>query len=146
MRRLTAVTGRVASDTLQAMTTTLDDLVTKFQCKPEELPVRVGGLDDEIKRLHEHLKRALALTVDGLLDAAPKVNGVTVIVGQLPPAGSEAVRAQLDRIKQKAKSAFVVFGWDEGDKVPLVVALTPDLVKKGLKAGDVIKPLAELLG
>ncbi len=146
VRRVTAVTGRAAAEAMTQLSTTVTALTDRFQCKPEELPVRVGGLDDEIKRLQEHLKRALALTIDGLLDAAPTVNGTKVVVGQLPPAGSEAVRAQLDRIKQKAKSAFVVFGWDEGDKVPLVVALTPDLVKKGLKAGELIKPLAELIG
>ncbi len=146
VRRVMAVTGRAAAEAMTQLSTTVTALTDRFQCKPEELPVRVGGLDDEIKRLQEHLKRALALTIDGLLDAAPTVNGTKVVVGQLPPAGSEAVRAQLDRIKQKAKSAFVVFGWDEGHKVPLVVALTPDLVKKGLKAGDVIKPLAELIG
>ena len=40
-----------------------------------------------------------------------------------------------------------MFGWaeDEG-KVPLVAALTSDLVKKGLKAGDVVKQVAAVVG
>jgi alanyl-tRNA synthetase len=50
-------------------------------------------------------------------------------------------------VRQLAKSAVVVFGWAEDDgKVPLVVALTPDLVARGLKAGDLIKPIAEVVG
>ncbi len=146
IRRVTAVTGRVAAETMTQLSTTLTTLTDRFQCKPEELPTRVGSLDEEIKRLNDQLKRAVALTIDGLLDAAPSVNETKIVVGQLPPAGAEAVRAQLDRIKQKAKSAVIVFGWDEGDKVPLMVALTPDLVKKGLKAGELIRPLAELIG
>jgi alanyl-tRNA synthetase len=146
VRRVTAVTGRVAADAMTQLSTMVTTLTDRFQCKPEELPTRVGGLDEEIKKLTEHLKRAVAMTLDGLLDAAPAVNGTKVVVGQLPPAGAEVVRAQLDRIKQKAKSAFIVLGWDEGDKVPLMVSLTPDLVKKGLKAGEVIKPVAELIG
>jgi alanyl-tRNA synthetase len=146
VRRVTAVTGRVAAETMTQLSTMVSSLTDRFQCKPEELPVRVGGLDAEIGRLNEQLKRAVTMTIDNLLDAAPTVNGTKVVVGQLPPSNAEVVRGQLDRIKQKAKSAFIVFGWDEGDKVPLVVSLTPDLVKKGLKAGDVIKPLAELIG
>lgn len=146
IRRVTAVTGRVAAETMTQLSTTITTLTERFQCKPEELPVRVGGLDQEIHRLNELLKRAVTMTIDSIADAAPLVNGTKVIVGQLPPASAETVRAQLDRIKQKAKSAFIVFGWDEGDKVPLMVALTPDLVKKGLKAGEVIKSIAEIIG
>jgi alanyl-tRNA synthetase len=146
VRRVTAVTGRVAAETMTQLSTMVSSLTDRFQCKPEELPTRVGGLDAEIGRLNEQLKRAVTMTIDGLLDSAPTVNGTKIVVGQLPPSNAEVVRGQLDRIKQKAKSAFIVFGWDEGDKVPLAVSLTPDLVKKGLKAGDVIKPLAELIG
>ena len=35
---------------------------------------------------------------------------------------------------------------EEGGKVPLVVALTSDLVKKGIKAGDIVKQLAAIVG
>ncbi|QEL17319.1 alanine--tRNA ligase [Limnoglobus roseus] len=145
VRRVTAVTGRVAAETMTQLAATVGTLTDRFQCKPEELPTRVGALDQEIQRLNEQLKRAVAMTVDGLLESAPTINGTKVVVGQLPPAGVDVVRQQLDRVKQKAKSAFIVFGWDEGDKVPLVVALTPDLAKKA-KAGEVIKPLAAIIG
>ena len=44
-------------------------------------------------------------------------------------------------------SAFVVFGWTEDEgKASLIAAVTPDLVKKGLKAGDVVKQVAPLIG
>ena len=145
VRRVTAVTGRVAAETMTQLAATVGTLTDRFQCKPEELPTRVGALDEEISRLNEQLKRAVTMTVDGLLESAPTINGTKVVVGQLPPAGIDVVRQQLDRVKQKAKSAFIVFGWDEGDKVPLVVALTPDLTKKA-KAGEIIKPLAEIIG
>ena len=65
------------------------------------------------------------------------------------PAGTttEAVRGQIDRIRQKCGSAFIVFGWSEEEgKVGLVAALTPDLVKRGLKAGDIVKQVAVVVG
>ena len=59
----------------------------------------------------------------------------------------DAVRTQIDRIRQKCGSAFVVFGWTEDEgKVPLIAALTNDLVKKGLKAGDIVKQVAAIVG
>jgi alanyl-tRNA synthetase len=151
VRRVTAVTGRVANDTLLKMSTVLDDLTGRFQCKPEELPARVEALQDEVKKLQTQLRKGAAAdltgVVDKLLDAAPEVNGTKLVVGQLPAASVEAVRTQIDRIRQKSKSAFVVFGWsDEEGKVPVIAALTADLVKKGLKAGEIVKQVAAVVG
>ena len=54
---------------------------------------------------------------------------------------------QVDRVRQKCPSAFIVFGWTEGaENAFLIAALTPDLVKKGLKAGDVVKQVAPIIG
>ena len=40
-----------------------------------------------------------------------------------------------------------MLGWAEGEgKVSLLASLTPDLVKKGLKSGDVVKPVAAIVG
>ena len=150
IRRITAVTGRVAQQTVQQIATVVDDLTAKFQCKPEELPNRVEALQDEVKKLHQQIKKGLAAdltyVVDKILDAAPDVNGTKLIVGQLTSAGFDAVRTQIDRLRQKAKSAFIVFGWVEDDgKVTLVVALTNDLTAKKLKAGDIVKQLATIV-
>jgi alanyl-tRNA synthetase len=85
--------------------------------------------------------------VDKLLDEATEVNGVKLVVGQLPAASVEQVRAQIDRVRQKAKSAFITFGWaDDEGKVPVIVALTSDLTAKGLKAGDIVKQVAAIVG
>ncbi len=150
IRRITAVTGRVAQQTIQQIATVVDDLTAKFQCKPEELPDRVEALQDEVKKLQQQVKKGLAAdltnVVDKILDTSPDINGTKLIVGQLTAAGFDAVRTQIDRLRQKAKSAFIVFGWVEDDgKVTLVVALTNDLTAKKLKAGDIVKQLATIV-
>jgi alanyl-tRNA synthetase len=152
VRRIVAVTGRKALAELENRNAVLDELSARFQCRPEELPARIDSLQEHVKKLEHQLKKGaaadLAGTVDKLLADAPTVGGAKLVVGQLPAGTpSEAVRGQIDRIKQKAGSAFVVLGWaeDEG-KVSLLAALSPDLVKKGLKAGDVVKQVAAVVG
>ena len=151
VRRVTAVTGRAAAEQVNAMSGVLDELTGKLQCKPEELAGRVETLQDELKKSQVALKKLQAANLAGLVDellaAAPVTNGTTVIVGQLAGGSVEGVRQQVDRIRQKCKSAFVVLAWEEdGGKVPVVVALTNDLTAKGLKAGDLIKAIAAALG
>jgi alanyl-tRNA synthetase len=151
VRRVTAVTGRVANESLAKMSAVVDDLTGRFQCKVDELPIRVEALQEEVRKLQQQLKKGAAADLTGVVDKlladAPDVNGVKLVVGQLPPASVDQVRTQIDRIRQKAGSAFIVLGWaDDEGKVPLIVALTNDLLAKGLKAGDVIKPVAEIVG
>jgi alanyl-tRNA synthetase len=151
IRRVTAVTGRVAAAETMKLSVTLDDLTARFQCKPEELPTRVEAMQEELKKLKNQLAKGaaadLAGAVDKLLADAPVVNGTTIVIGRIPAVPGDQVRAQIDRVRQKVGSSVVVFGSaDDEGKVPLVVALSADLVKKGLKAGDLLKPVAEVVG
>jgi alanyl-tRNA synthetase len=152
VRRITAVTGKPAYQEVQSRSLIVDELSTKFQCRPDEVTSRVDSLQEQVKALQDQLKKGaaagVASAVDALLEAAPTHGGVKFVVGLLPPnTDVDAVRTQIDRIRQKCGSAFVAFGWTEdGGKVPLVVALTSDLVKKGLKAGDIVKQSAALIG
>jgi alanyl-tRNA synthetase len=152
VRRITAVTGKPAYDEIQSRSAVVDELTGKFQCRVEELPARVEALQEQVKKLQDQLKKGaaadLAGVVDKLLDDAPTVGGAKLIAAQLPAGTTlDAVRTQIDRVRQKAGSAFIVFGWTEDEgKVPLVAALTNDLVKKGLKAGDVVKQVAAVVG
>ena len=151
VRRVTAVTGRTATELLSKLTGTVDELTGKFLCKPEELPARIDALQDELKKLKAQVAKnqaaELGNVVDKLLAEATDINGVKVIIGQLPGVPMEAVRSQIDRIRQKHPSSFIVFGWAEEDgKVPVVVALSKDLTAKGLKAGDLVKPIAAIVG
>ena len=152
VRRIVAVTGRKALDELENRNAVLDELTARLQCRPEELPARVETLQEHVKALEQQINKAAAADVAGAVDKlladAPTVGGAALVVGQLA-AGTpaDAVRAQVERIKQKAGSAFVVLGWTEDEgKVSLLAALSPDLVKKGLKAGDVVKQVAAVVG
>ncbi|GAI25992.1 unnamed protein product, partial [marine sediment metagenome] len=51
----------------------------------------------------------------------------------------------VDMLKKKAKSAAVVLGFIEDGNVTLLAGVTDDLIKKGLKAGDIVKQIAPLI-
>ncbi len=152
IRRITAVTGKPAYDEIQNRSAIVDELTGRFQCRVEELPVRVEALQEQVKKLQDQFQKGaaanLASELDKLIESAPEVKGAKLLVAQLPNGTTtEAVRGQIDRVRQKCGSAFIVFGWmEEEGKVPLIAAITPDLVKRGLKAGDVVKQVAAVVG
>jgi alanyl-tRNA synthetase len=150
VRRVVAVTGREAVNTVQHLASLLGDLAGRFNCKPEELPARIDALQDEVKKLQQQLKKGsagdLAGAADKLLAGAPEVHGAKVIVGQMPAGPVEQMRQQIDRVRQQAGSAVVVFGWADDGKAQLLAAVTKDLEGKGLHAGNLIRQVARVIG
>jgi alanyl-tRNA synthetase len=150
VRRVTAVTGREAVTTVQGLASVVAELTSRFNCKPEDLPSRVEALQEEIKKLQQQVKKGVIADLlgaaDKLLAAAVQVKGTYVIVGEMPAGPEEQMRNQIDRLKQKAGSAVVVFGWRDDGKVGLLAAVTDDLVQKGLHAGKLIGQVAKVVG
>jgi alanyl-tRNA synthetase len=150
VRRVTAVTGREAVATVQRLAAVVDELTGRFRCQPEDLVTRVQGLDEEIKKLQQQLKKGaagdLASAADKLLAGAVEVNGAKIVVGEMPAGPEEQMRQQLERLRQKAASAVVVLGWAEDGKVKLMAAVTDDLVKKGVMAGTLVGEAAKIVG
>jgi alanyl-tRNA synthetase len=150
VRRLTCVTARKAVEVVQQEDAILAELSGGFRCKPDELPARVAGLQEEIKKLQAQLKKGAATDLAGvgdrLLASATDVSGAKIVVGEMPAAPEEALRTQVDRIRQKAGSAVVVIGWADDGKVGLMAAATDDLVKKGAHAGKLVQEAAKVVG
>ena len=48
-------------------------------------------------------------------------------------------------LKKKAKSAVVVLGFEADGKATLLAGVTEDLVKRGIKAGDLVKAIAPIV-
>src|SRR5262249_26225123 len=140
VRRVTGVTGRGAVDAVQGLAAVVESLTGTLNCKPDEVPARVEGLLDEIRKLQAQLRKGTASDLnsagDVLLAKAAEVGGVKLIIGEVPAAPVEQMRTQIDRLRQKAGSAVVVLAWVEDGKVMLMSAITEDLLKRGLHAGN----------
>jgi alanyl-tRNA synthetase len=151
VRRVTAVTGQRAVDYVEEMADVLGDLTGRFNCSVAELPKRVEALQEEVKKLQKQLQKGgatdLNAAADKLLAEAKEVKGAKLIVGELPTAAVDAMRAQIDRLRHKAGTSLIVLGWKNEDGTGgLAVGVSEDLVKRGIKSNDVIKPVAEVIG
>jgi alanyl-tRNA synthetase len=149
VRRLTAITGRAAVAEVQRLTGVVGALTDRLNCKDDELPARVEAMADEIKKLQTQLRKGAATDLQAVADRlfaeAADVGGAKVIVGELPGGTMDQVRAQTDRLLQKAGSCVIVLGWPDEDKVSLRAVVTKDLTAK-VHAGNLIKAVVEIVG
>ncbi len=153
VRRITAMTGAALMTHLEQAGDIVDRLTALLQIPADKLPDRVSQLLDDNKKLAKELKTVsqssgpdtMAEARD-LLDAGEKIGDALIIVGRLTSTSIERAREAVDMLKKKAGSTAIVLGFEADGKVALLAGMTDDLVKKGLKAGDVIKEIAPIVG
>ena len=138
----------------------LADALTAFQREITEatIPARVAhALRDHVAALQQKLKGqqkqqaaasgdAVMERVEELLAAAETIGGVAVVVGEVPAARPDAYRGAIDWIRNKTPASAVLLASVAEGKVALMAGMSKDVVPRGLKAGDLIKEIAPLVG
>ncbi|MGL4555799.1 MAG: alanine--tRNA ligase, partial [Gemmataceae bacterium] len=149
VRRLTGTAGRGAVSAVQSLAKVVDGLTAALGCKADEVTARVEALQEEVKKLQSQLKKGAASDLNAAADAlfaeAADVNGAKLIVGEVPAAPVEQMRTQMDRLRQKAKTAVILLGWVDEGKVVLLAAVTDDLTAK-VEAGKLVGEAARAVG
>jgi alanyl-tRNA synthetase/REP element-mobilizing transposase RayT len=81
-----------------------------------------------------------------LLASADTIANVAVVMGEIPNVDADALRGAIDWIRQKTPASAVLLVTTDGAKVTLIAGMSKDAVKRGLKAGDLIKTIAPHVG
>jgi alanyl-tRNA synthetase len=149
VRRIEAVTGQGALDVVNHTEATLREVAGLVKAGRDDVPSKVTQLVDRTRALEREIAALRRKLASGggrdLLDETKTVNGIKVLAARIDGADAKSLRDTADQLKDKLGSGVVVLGAVEGDKVLLVASVTKDLAGK-LKAGDIIRPVAELCG
>jgi alanyl-tRNA synthetase len=146
------VTGAGLADYLEKARDVVDELSLMLKVPSESLVERVGQLIKDNKKLSKDLRAAARKSGSDamaearqLLDGCERIGETSVITHRLAAASVEQAREAVDMLKKKAKSAAIVFGFEDNGKATLLAGVTDDLIKKGLKAGDIVKEIAPIV-
>jgi alanyl-tRNA synthetase len=152
VRRIEAVSGPAILDYLNVRDKVVKDLSDRFKVKPEEIPDRITGLQNEIRNTQKQLgelKSQLAIAKsDSLLANVEIVGEFKIIVARLEGVDPQSLQTAGERLQQKLGSngAVVLGSIPEEGKVTLVGAFGADVNKKGLQAGKFIGAIAKICG
>jgi alanyl-tRNA synthetase len=105
----------------------------------EEVPFKVESLQDEVADLKKELaslraSQALS-TFNRQLSNVQTVNDVNVMALEIPNSNVDTLRTLADKFREKYPKNGIAILTSEGTVISVV---TEDLVKRGLKAGDLI--------
>jgi alanyl-tRNA synthetase len=149
VRRVEAVTGRGAVDYVQALDRDLQHAAFLLKAPPSEVAQKIAQIQENVKTLERELARLksklAASKGDDLASQAVDVNGVKVLAASLEGADAKSLRETMDQLKSKLKSAVIVLGAVDGDRVQLAAGVTADTTAK-VKAGDLVNFVAQQVG
>ena len=149
VRRMEAVTGEHALAYLQQLEDTVGLAAATLKAPVAELTSRLTQVVDHVKALEKEvtaLKGKLASAQgDELITQAIDLQGVKFLSAHLQGADTKTLRETMDKLKDKLKTAVIVLGTVEGDKVQIAVGVTPDTTAK-VKAGELVNFLAAQVG
>jgi alanyl-tRNA synthetase len=151
IRRVEATTGDNALAMIDGQLQELQDVARhlKVQAAPGQVGTAVNSLLEEKKSLEKELSRLKSKMAsaqgDDLAGQAVAVGAAKVLAARLEGADAKTLREAMDKLKDKLKSAAIVLGAIEGDKVTLIAGVTSDLTSK-VKAGELVNFVAQQVG
>ena len=150
MRRIEAMTGRAAEELFVEQAATLQAISQKLQAPVQELEARLEAYmaDTDVlrHRLAEAERIGLRSEAETLLERVQDVDGVKLVANTTSAHNVEAIREMGDFLKQKLGSAVIALGAVVNDAPVIITMITPDLVERGLHAGNIARDAAKVMG
>lgn len=150
VRRIEALTGKAAF-------LHLEDIQTKFNSIKEQVKVKsdnqvydkVVQLQEDEKALHKQLeqrnKEITSLKMGNIEEQIEVINDFKVLATEVEVSNPKEIRQVMDDFKSKQQDAIIILASDVGGKVSLIASV-PKTLTEHIKAGDIIKNMAPIVG
>ena len=152
VRRVEALVGHDAYKYLAREHLLLNSLTEIIKgVRSEELPERISELLEKMKGMEKELagvrvSTAIAASTD-LIKKAKKIGSANLIASELPKGlSADELRAVAVALKDKLENAVIVLSSLVEGKVILICAVSPEINKVGVKAGELVKVGSAILG
>jgi len=151
IRRIEAVTGSEAYRLVQTRFQEMKSAAKSLSTGPDQLASQVNSLvqlQKKAEKSREKLLRKLAvIELESALENLEQVAGINLLTRVLDESDLDTMRLVADRFRQEVpKQGIVVMGTVIDGSPRMIAAVTEDLIKKGIKAGDLIKFVAQQVG
>jgi alanyl-tRNA synthetase len=150
VRRIEALTGATADAWADSQAAAVREIAAKLGVPPAQALERVEALLAELRQRQGELEKLRSQsargTLEGLLGQVQRQNGVAYLAARVDAPDVARLREMGDWLRDKVGSGIVVLGALLGEKPQILAVVTPDLVRQGYHAGNLVKALAQIVG
>ena len=150
IRRIEALTGKGAFVYLETIQRQFNAVKVQVKAKQDAQVIeKVTQLQEDEKALQRQLeqrnKEITALKMGNVEDQVETINGLNILATEVEVSDAKALRTMMDDFKSKLQDTVIVLISNVGGKVSLV-ATVPKTQTDKIKAGDIIKEMAPIVG
>ncbi len=146
VRRIEAVTGPGAYDAVRVLDQRLAEAADVLRTSPDQVSRRIDALLAEKKKLEKQVEDLLkGGTGQEQGGAVHRVGDVDLVVDESSLSDRNQIGLMMDSFRGKHRSAIRVV-LSGGDRPGIHVAVTDDLISRGIKAGDLVGRIAAVSG
>jgi len=149
IRRLEATTGDAALKKMHDTEHALVQVAQALKSPVDEVVNRLEAQQKKMKQMQKQLSEAKLQEVKGavadIITKAKTVNEVRIVSHIFEGLDVETLKKISDIIKQRAKSAVIALAATQEKNAFVVIAVTDDLIKKNIKANDIINDIAPII-
>ncbi len=150
VRRIEATTGKETLCHFDGIQQMAIQAAAVLKAKPGELREKAEAVMGEVKSLHQMVEKFKAKEAAGeterILFGAHDVGGLKVLTATVPEADSARLRQMGDMLREKDSNVVAVLASVNDGKITFLCACGKEAVKKGVKAGDIIKQVCAIAG
>jgi alanyl-tRNA synthetase len=146
VRRIEAVTGPEAVHLLRSHDALIRETAAELRTSPEQVPAKVADLQAELRKAQKAGAGNGRVDVGALAEQAAEVGGARVLTAAVEVAHPKALLEAADHLKNALGDAAIVLGAATEGKVSLIASVAPSLVERGVKAGELVKVAAQVVG
>ncbi|MGW7976013.1 alanine--tRNA ligase [Staphylococcus xylosus] len=150
VRRIEALTGKSAFLYLETIQTQFNAVKTQVKVKTDDQVLdKVIQMQTEekelVKQLEQKNKEVTSLKMGDLTNQVEEINGLKFLATEVEVPNAKAIRETMDDFKSKLQDTVIVLISNVDGKVSLV-ATVPKAFTDRVKAGDIIKNMAPIVG
>jgi alanyl-tRNA synthetase len=150
MRRIEAISGRGAEAYVQEQLAAVESASRRLGAAPADLESKAASLlselDSERKRRQALERKQAARDAEALASKAETVEGVPLLARRVDAPSQDALRHMGDVVRQRLGSSLIVLGTVLNGRPAFMAMVTPDLVKRGVHADQILKRVASAAG
>jgi alanyl-tRNA synthetase len=150
VRRIEALSGPAAIASLRSRSVALEEIAALLRSSPEEALSVVRAREEqrrELEKAAQATRREDSMDVAALAGSAELIAGVPVMCATVEVPDAKALLDVVDRVKGRLSGdGVIVLASVAADRANVVVSVAPSLVARGVRAGDIVKVAAGVLG
>ena len=150
VRRIEAVTGEAFLNLVDEMNARLVKAAEMLKTTPMELINKAQSSMNEIRELHQTVEKMkdklFAGDVDSLMFSAKDVSGLKVVTASRENTDANDLRKLGDFLRDKNPNTVAALSSVNGEKVTLLAVCGKNAIARGVKAGDIIRNIAPIVG